>query len=169
MASCLISAGRWLLGLDAANEPQWRYEAAIRVDQGMVAQIGTFEAVAYGNDQLARFGSQHTIALPIFAPASERSLTGRLGGAGGRLTPGSAAHIALFPTAGPKLTRRALRAAAFGEDAGSGIVQVFLDGELVIDEGEIVDPAALERLRAALDQPETPAEAALWAALSREL
>jgi len=162
MVSCLISARLWLVGLDATGEPQWRYGATIRVDQGMVAQIGAFEAVAYGNDQLSRYGAPDALALPIFAPADATSLSVRLGGAPGRLTPGSAAHVALFSRGGPPPSRHTLRAAVFGEGAPGAAPEVFVGGARVFDAD--ADPATLAALRAALDRPETPEEAALWAA-----
>jgi hypothetical protein len=162
MTGCLISAGRWLLGLDSAGAPQWRYDATIRVDQGMVAQVGAFEAVAYGNDDLPRYGDAGSLALPIFAPPGTHSLASRFGGAGGRLTPGSPAHVALFRAGGAPPSRRELRAAAFAETHDGAILQVFIDGRLVIDGGGIVADASA--LRAALDREESPEEAALWAA-----
>ena len=170
MASCLISARLWLVGLDAAGAPQWRYDATMRVDQGMIAQIGAFEAVAYGNDQLPRYGAPDALALPIFAPLGAASLSARLGGATGRLTPGSPAHVALFANGGPPPSRGALRAAAFGDAGGAAILQAFVDGALVIQAGALVadaDLAPLAALRAALDQPESPEEAALWAAAAK--
>ncbi len=145
MAGCLISAKLWLLGLDAQGRPMWRHDATIRVDDGMVAQIGAFEAVAYGVD-LPHYGDARGVALPFFAPPS--GLAARFGGMAGRLTPGSPAHVALFPADGPPPSREALSSAG---------AQVFLDGR----------PAEGNALRGLLDGPETPAESAVWAAAKR--
>ena len=156
MAGALISAKLWLLGLDPQGRPLWRHDATIRVDDGMVAQIGAWPAASYGVD-LPHYGDATGFALPLFAPPS--GLAARFGGAGGRLTPGSAAHVAVFTGRPPR--RAALREAVSGRAEG---VRILLDGR---PDAPAATSAAWRR---ALEQPETPEEAALWeAALAAQI
>lgn len=62
--SCIIEAGTILTGVDAAGRMELRHNAAMRIDNGMIAQIGTIEAVAYGNDHLPRHGGKGLVAMP---------------------------------------------------------------------------------------------------------
>lgn len=62
--SCIIEAGTILTGVDAHGRMELRHDAAMRIDNGMIAQIGTIEAVAYGNDHLPRHGGKGFVAMP---------------------------------------------------------------------------------------------------------
>ncbi|QYA03647.1 amidohydrolase family protein [Rhizobium sp. B21/90] len=61
---CIIEAGTVLSGLMPDGSMSMRHDVGIRVDRGMIAQIGAMEAVTYGNDHLPRFGSAEMIAMP---------------------------------------------------------------------------------------------------------
>ena len=63
-ADCIIEAGTVLTGLGSDGIMQMRHDVGIRVEKGMIAQIGSLEAVGYGNDHLARHGSRDMIAMP---------------------------------------------------------------------------------------------------------
>jgi cytosine/adenosine deaminase-related metal-dependent hydrolase len=63
-ADCIIEAGTVLCGLAPDGTMAMRHDVGIRVDGGMIAQIGSMPAVAYGNDHLPRFGSRDMIAMP---------------------------------------------------------------------------------------------------------
>lgn len=63
-ANCIIEAGTVLTGLATDGRMQMRHDVAIRVQNGMIAQIGPMEAVGYGNDHLPRYGSPGMIAMP---------------------------------------------------------------------------------------------------------
>jgi cytosine/adenosine deaminase-related metal-dependent hydrolase len=62
--NCIIEAGTILTGVDAKGVMELRHDAAMRVDNGMIAQIGTIEAVAYSNDHLPRHGGKRFVAMP---------------------------------------------------------------------------------------------------------
>jgi cytosine/adenosine deaminase-related metal-dependent hydrolase len=62
--SCIIEAGTILTGVDGNGGMELRADAAMRIDNGMIAQIGTIEAVAYGNDHLPRHGGKRFVAMP---------------------------------------------------------------------------------------------------------
>lgn len=94
MNACLIEAGIWLLGFDEKGRELLRYDAALRVDEGMVVQIGAFEAVSYGFEHLPRLGLRGGLGLPLFVSAPTRE--DRYAGTPGRLTPGSPANLAIF-------------------------------------------------------------------------
>jgi cytosine/adenosine deaminase-related metal-dependent hydrolase len=61
---CIIEAGIVLCGRLPDGTMSMRRDVGIRVDDGMIAQIGPLAAVAYGNEHLARFGSPDMIAMP---------------------------------------------------------------------------------------------------------
>ncbi|MGX5777123.1 amidohydrolase family protein [Methylorubrum zatmanii] len=61
---CIIEAGTILSGLGPDGTMGLRHDAAVRVEKGMIAQIGPLEAVSYGYGDLPRFGSREMIALP---------------------------------------------------------------------------------------------------------
>lgn len=61
---CIIEAGTVLCGLDANGQMHLRHDVGIRVENGMIAQIGPLAAVGYGRDSLPRFGSPEMIAMP---------------------------------------------------------------------------------------------------------
>jgi cytosine/adenosine deaminase-related metal-dependent hydrolase len=63
-ADCIIEAGTVMTGLGPDGAMRLRHDVGIRVEQGMIAQIGPLEAVGYGNDQLPRHGSRAMIAMP---------------------------------------------------------------------------------------------------------
>ncbi|MGV1828287.1 amidohydrolase family protein [Agrobacterium vitis] len=72
-ADCIIEAGTVLTGLEAGTgltglgtdgKMTMRHDVGIRVEKGMIAQIGPMEAISYGNDHLPRFGSRRMIAMP---------------------------------------------------------------------------------------------------------
>ncbi|MDQ0456844.1 amidohydrolase family protein [Rhizobium paknamense] len=63
-ADCIIEAGTVMTGLAADGRMQLRHDVGIRVEKGMIAQIGPLEAVGYGNDHLPRHGSAAMIAMP---------------------------------------------------------------------------------------------------------
>ncbi|PYE32230.1 MULTISPECIES: amidohydrolase family protein [unclassified Rhizobium] len=64
VSDCIIEAGTVLTGLDADGGMQMRHDVGIRVDRGVIAQIGPLEAVGYGQDHLPRYGSRDMIAMP---------------------------------------------------------------------------------------------------------
>jgi cytosine/adenosine deaminase-related metal-dependent hydrolase len=64
VADCIIEAGTVLTGIGPNGVMGMRHDVGIRVEKGMIAQIGPMEAVAYGNDHLQRFGSRGMIAMP---------------------------------------------------------------------------------------------------------
>ena len=149
MTGCLIEAGLWLLGSDARD---LRFDAAIRVDGGMVAQIGAIEAVAYGNDDLPRYGARDAFAVPII-----------IGGAEGRLSPGSPANLALFK-AGCVPKRADLIAALHGE--ASGVCDLFVGGRpLRADHAWVAgEESARAALQASLALAANAREEAIWTA-----
>lgn len=61
---CIIEAGTVLCGLNANGQMHLRHDVGIRVENGMIAQIGPLAAVGYGRDSLPRFGSPEMIAMP---------------------------------------------------------------------------------------------------------
>ncbi len=63
-ADCIIEAGTVLTGLGSDGIMQMRHDVGIRVEKGMIAQIGSLEAVGYGNDHLRVHGSRDMIAMP---------------------------------------------------------------------------------------------------------
>lgn len=65
-ADCIVEAGTVLCGLAPDGTMRMRHDVGIRVEKGMIAQIGPMQAVAYGNDHLPRFGSQAMVAMPGF-------------------------------------------------------------------------------------------------------
>lgn len=69
VADCIIEAGTVLTGCTGDGRMGMRHDVGIRVEKGMIAQIGPMEAVGYGNDHLPRFGSRRMIAMPGLANA----------------------------------------------------------------------------------------------------
>lgn len=63
MKDCIIEAGTIVCGR-SGTETELRYDACIRVQGGMIAQIGPMSAVAYGMDHLPRYGGSDMIAIP---------------------------------------------------------------------------------------------------------
>jgi len=143
-----------------------RFDAGVRIDGGMVAQVGAMEAVAYGNDDLPRYGARDAFACPIFAPDAPATLAERFGGLPGRLTPGSPAHLALFHRDRAP-SRADLIAALRGE--ASGLSDLFVAGCALIVNGAAVPGADQARaaLAASLERPQSTQEEALWAAARR--
>ncbi|SON53923.1 8-oxoguanine deaminase [Hartmannibacter diazotrophicus] len=62
--SCIVEAGTLLVGVGPDGAMERRYDVGIRVHEGLIAQVGAIEAVAYGNDHLPRYGSRGMIAMP---------------------------------------------------------------------------------------------------------
>jgi len=147
MSAGLIEAGVWLLGLDGEGHAQLRFDAALRIDGGMVAQIGCWEAVSYGVEHLPRLGLRGGLALPLFVSSAPPTLADRFGGESGRLTPGSPAHLAVFAP-GIVPSREALLR---GEPGAVG----FVAGK------------QLATLRGFLVDAPSEAEAKLWSAAAR--
>jgi hypothetical protein len=125
---CLIEAGVLWIG----GRAPLRYDAAFRVDKGMIAQIGAMEAVAYGNDHLPRYGSSAMLALPAFVRAPQRAAS---------LEPGSQADLALIGTRSLVSPRAAIAARATD-------LWLSIEGRLWIEGGRIVG----DNVQAALDQ-----------------
>ncbi len=63
MKDCIIEAGTILCGR-GEDGAELRFDACIRVQDGMIAQIGPMSAVAYGMDHLPRYGGADKIAIP---------------------------------------------------------------------------------------------------------
>ncbi|MBB96432.1 MAG: cytosine deaminase [Rhodobacteraceae bacterium] len=64
MTDCIIEAGTVLCGRNPSGGADLRHDVGIRVQGGMIAQIGPMAAVGYGNDHLPRFGGPGMIAIP---------------------------------------------------------------------------------------------------------
>ena len=64
MSDCIIEAGAVLCGLADGGGAALRHDVGIRVQNGMIAQIGPLPAVGYGNDHLPRHGGAGMIAIP---------------------------------------------------------------------------------------------------------
>ena len=148
MSGCLIEAGVWLLGLDEAGGAMLRFDAALRVDGGMVAQIGAWEAVSYGVEHLPRFGWRGGLGLPLFVSFAPATWADRFGGVGGRLTPGSPAHLVIFAPGVVPRREALLRGEPSATALVSGIPQTALGASLARSPGaeEAALWAAAERL-----------------------
>lgn len=64
MTDCIIEAGTVLCGRNPGGGADLRHDVGIRVQDGMIAQIGPLSAVGYGNDHLPRYGGPGMIAIP---------------------------------------------------------------------------------------------------------
>lgn len=64
MTDCIIEAGTVICGSTTDGTAELRHDVGIRVQDGMIAQIGPLSAVGYGLDHLPRFGGEDMIAMP---------------------------------------------------------------------------------------------------------
>lgn len=62
--SFIVNAGVMLEGLNPSGDMLLRHDVAIRVHEGMIAQIGPLRGMIEGNEHLPQFGGQDTIAMP---------------------------------------------------------------------------------------------------------
>jgi len=115
MSAALISARTILVGVDENGALDLRHDAHLRIDNGKVVQIGAWEAVAYGNDSLPRYGGPDLIALPAACAESDFArglasevVTSTALRSDASLRPGSPADLVLFDAQGePRLSFRA--------------------------------------------------------------
>jgi cytosine/adenosine deaminase-related metal-dependent hydrolase len=64
MNDCIILAGTALMGVNPAGEMQLRHDVAIRVHNGVIAQIGPERGMLGGNEHLPRYGGKGFVAMP---------------------------------------------------------------------------------------------------------
>lgn len=62
--SCIIEADIALVGADRSGKMQLRHDVAIRVHEGMIAQIGPLRGMLGGNEHLPRYGGKGVVAMP---------------------------------------------------------------------------------------------------------
>lgn len=61
---CIVEAGVAFVGTSPTGHPDIRYDVAIRVHEGMIAQIGPLKGMMGGNAHLPRYGGPDMIAMP---------------------------------------------------------------------------------------------------------
>ncbi len=62
--SCIIEAGIAFVGARPDGSAELRHDVAIRVHEGVIAQIGPLRGMIDGNEHLPRFGGKDTVAMP---------------------------------------------------------------------------------------------------------
>ncbi|MBO9196958.1 amidohydrolase family protein [Rhizobium sp. 16-449-1b] len=62
--SCIVEADIALVGADASGQMQLRHDVAIRIHEGVIAQIGPLRGMLGGNEHLPRYGGKGFIAMP---------------------------------------------------------------------------------------------------------